>query len=149
MFYFLILKHEYPVRNWFWGVVLVFAMCSCQIVGPDGPEFGKSYPDALDLPLIEFDQLINHEEGEFEYNISAYVVGISYCPPPKMCFLPDGISIYPRALPENHLESILFITASNPCQFSKGEEYLFSISVRVWPNQEGNFRRHYGILGYR
>lgn len=128
-------------------VLLVgFLMSGCEILGPDDDkDEARTYPQAMDLPAADLQQLLDgiHENGRF--NLTAFVVGISECPPDYACLVADNIQV--AGSPHTDGPSLM-ISAEKPSQFDQDEPYVLSIEVFGERFPESSQSRFVLLLAY-
>lgn len=109
-------------------LTILTLLTGCEIMGPDHKEdtSARTYPRALDLPAADLGQLLSGQHPAGRFNLSAYVVGISECPPGYACLIADHIQVASNP----HTDGIpLMIGAEKPSQFTAGFPYVLSIEV--------------------
>jgi hypothetical protein len=108
--------------------LLIVLMGGCEILGPDDDRdtSDRTYPEALDLPAADLQMLLDgvHDAGQF--NLTAYVVNISECPPDYACLVADHIQV--AGSPHTDGPSLM-IAADKPSQFEVEGHYVLSIEV--------------------
>lgn len=107
------------------AVLACAVLSGCGIFGP-GEDSDRTYPQALDLALENVQAFLDgtHEPGRF--NVRAFVVGISECPPNAACLVADHI----RVAESPHTDGpSLMIAAERPSQFDMDDRYLLSVEV--------------------
>ena len=127
---------------------LIFLVSACQILDSDTPqEWLKTYPPALDLPVVTLTELSRVELDNGEFNVRASVVAVSQCFPDMMCSLPDTFTLA-DSYPVNHESDLrIRVIANTPRQLRIGREYLFSIHVDILDINNADLHR-YSLLGY-
>lgn len=129
-------------------LLILMVMAGCEILGPDDDhheQTNRTYPEALDLPDGDLAQLIAglHPTGRF--NLTAYVVGISECPPDHACLVADHIQVASNP----HTDGIpLMISAEKPSQFTQDHRYILSIEVFGDPFPETPQTRFVQLLAW-
>ncbi len=125
---------------------LCMTLSGCQLLGPDSDDDSKStYPSAMDLMPASFVQIVDgtHEVGEF--NLTAFVVGISECPEDHACLIADHIQVAENP----HTDGIpLLIDAFKPSQFEVEAEYVFSVEIIGGGFPETPQSLYVRLLGY-
>lgn len=131
-------------------LIIGVSLIGCEILGPDDnqderQDQNRTYPEALNLPAADLNQLLDgvHENGRF--NLTAYVVGISECPPDYACLVADHIQV--SGSPDTDGPSLM-IAAEKPSQFELDTEYVLSIEVFGESFPESNQSRFILLLGY-
>ena len=123
-------------------------LSACQILGSEDPDLlnDRTFPSVLNLPLINFEDIAQREPGQ--YNLSAYVVGMSACPEPGgPCHIPDGISIAGKRPFDYKTDHHYFISLTQPRQFFINQSYTFSVELSIEDREDISFPR-LRLLGY-
>lgn len=111
-------------------LMMLILLGGCEILGPDKDKdedtSARTYPEALDLPAADLQQILDGQHPAGQYNLTAYVVGISECPPTYACLIADNIQV---ATNPNTDGIPLMIAAEKPSQFTQDEQYILSIEV--------------------
>jgi len=126
---------------------MIILLGGCEILGPDDDKdtSDRTYPRALDLPAADLQMLLDgvHDAGQF--NLTAYVVGISECPPDYACLVADHIQVAGSP----HTDGpALMIGAEKPSQFDLDEDYILSIDVFNEAFPESNQSQYVRLAGY-
>lgn len=128
-------------------LVTLAALNGCQILGPDDDSSDpqRTYPEAFGYPSATLHLLLdgNHPAGSFD--LQAFVVGISECPPEFACLVADHIQVAGSP----HTDGpALMIGAQKPSQFDMDEEYILSIEVFSEAFPESNQMQYVRLVGY-
>jgi hypothetical protein len=118
------------MRRLFSALMILILLGGCEILGPDKDQdtdvSNRTYPEALDLPAANLQSIIDGVHAAGQFNLTAYVVGISECPPDYACLVADHIQVASSP----HTDGIpLMIAAEKPSQFEQDREYVLSIEV--------------------
>lgn len=119
----------------------------CQILGPDddASESRRTYPEAFGHPDAVLQQLLdgNHPAGTFD--LKAFIVGISECPPDFACLTADHILVAGSP----HTDGpALMIGTEKPSQFDLSDDYVLSIDVFNEAFPESNQSQYVRLVGY-
>lgn len=109
-------------------LLLVLLMSGCEILGPDDDKdtSDRTYPEALQYPAADLQKLLDGQHDSGQFNLTAYVVNISECPPDHACLVADHIQV--AGSPHTDGPSLM-IAAEKPSQFDLDERYILSIEV--------------------
>ncbi|MDA0378095.1 MAG: hypothetical protein O3C45_06025 [Bacteroidetes bacterium] len=129
------------------GLLLAFVLGGCEILGPDNDDnqTKRTYPVAMGHPAADLQGLLdgNHAPGLFD--LDAYVVGISECPPDHACLIADHIRV--AGSPDTDGPSLM-IDANKPSQFDMDDRYVLSIEVFNEAFPESSQALYVRLLGY-
>lgn len=111
-------------------LMVLVLLGGCEILGPDKDKDddngNRTYPEALNLPVADLQKIMDGQHPPGRYNLTAYVVGISECPPTYACLIADNIQVASSP----HTDGIpLMIAAEKPSQFTLDQRYVLSIEV--------------------
>ena len=105
----------------------------------------RTYPEALGFAPADLEQLLAGDHVPGSYDLTAYVVGISECPPDFACLVADHIQVAGSP----HTDGpALMIGAEKPSQFDMDEEYILSIEVFSEAFPESSQPHYVQLLGY-
>ena len=105
----------------------------------------RTYPEALGFAPADLERLLAGDHVPGSYDLMAYVVGISECPPDFACFVPDHITV--AASP--HTDGLaLMISAEKPSQFEQDAAYVLSFEVFSEAFPESSQSQYVRLLGY-
>jgi len=130
----------------FFGTLLV----GCEILGPDNnreqnQNATRTYPEALDLPSADLNQLLDGVHANGHFNLTAFVVGISECPPDFACLVADHKQV--SGNPETDGPSLMIAT-EKPSQLDLDGHYVLSIDVFGERFPESNQSQFVMLLAY-
>lgn len=114
--------------KWLAALLVILLIGGCEILGPDDDDkqTDRTYPAALNLPPGDLDTILSGEHPVGRFNLTAYVVGISECPPDHACLVADHIQV----ANDPHTDGIaLMISAEKPSQFTQDHRYILSVEV--------------------
>ena len=98
-------------------------LSGCGVFGPDDD---RTYPEAFDLPLANVQAILDGTQEPGQFNVRAFVVGISECPSGAACLVADHI----RIADNPHTDGpSLMIASVKPSQFDLDERYVLSVEV--------------------
>lgn len=105
----------------------------------------RTYPESLGFAPADLEQLLAGDHAPGSYDLTAYVVGISECPPDFACFVPDHITV--AASPHTDGPALM-ISAEKPSQFEQDAAYVLSIEVFPEAFPESSQSHYVQLLGY-
>jgi hypothetical protein len=138
------MKREGEMHRALITVLAGAVLSGCGVFGPDD-DGERTYPQALDLPLANVQDVLDGTQTPGRFNLQAFVVGISECPANAACLVADHI----RVSDNPHTDGpSLMIAAFKPSQFDLDERYLLSIEVFNDAFPETNQALFVQLLGY-
>ncbi|MGB1048126.1 MAG: hypothetical protein ACPG3U_00400 [Rhodothermales bacterium] len=131
-------------------LIILFAtilLGGCQMLGPDddSSKTDRTYPEAFGYPDAILHDLLDGNHPAGSYDLTAFVVGISECPPDFVCLVADHILVAGSP----HTDSpALMIGAEKPSQFELDEDFVLSIEVFTEAFPESNQVQYVRLVGY-
>ena len=130
------------------AVLALSLLAGCEILGPDrddDSDHNRTYPQAFGHPAADLQQLLDGVHATGAFDLPAFVIGISECPPDFACLVADHIQV--AGNPHTDGPSLM-VAAEKPSQFETDGKYVLSIEVfgDAFPeSQQAQFVR---LLGY-